>query len=645
MQNIGEQLGYSALENYRAHPSLVTADAVGVELELEGLTSGDVGVAQRHLNPHWTVTTDGSLRNGGVEFITTGGKGGEVLYQAYERITTLLRDTVNYDASWRCSTHMHLNMLDFTCNQVARYMLVYAACEPVLFALAGSQRRSSNFCTPLADSLVFHKKLISRLYDNTVANRLASAQTSKYTALNFQPLFGNQNVRPLGTIEFRGGRPMTTMDELLLQTNILLSIKDFVRNFEGTEDEMLVKLNDGVFNTVFQNGCASSLDYVKVEELEAALIHSWLLLKSYQEGMKTQPSESASRGFGSGQAATATDWAQLTAQAEIVRRRGAHRPAIAIHDDVEGDRPYWSASLVPRDGLRITGDNFSSEELARLHPEFSPNNWPIFHRHLEEIQQSVTPRTRKAELMARILCDERFIFRMSPMSCRTTVMNWVLKGGDVETTPVGTIIRAALNRILPGRARQVECVDNGSSTSNQPVTMAVSTNVDYTLVLNTVQLSQLSNLFQMPRQFINNRYLFQTMMNTMVQLRNKSVLCANYRVRTGVAISDYLPDNIPAAMAYTLFRIANVQSFQHLSANTLRDYDAVCAAMNIFLAVGLSFPVIFRWIERGDARTTRRLYMVSTRSHQLGFPCRMEQAANHQTHEPRVSVTSGQRVY
>jgi len=641
MQNIGEQLGYSALENYRAHPSLVTADAVGVELELEGFTSGDVETARRHLNPHWTVTSDGSLRNGGVEFITTGGKGGEVLYQAYERITTCLRDTVNYDASWRCSTHMHLNMLDFTCNQVARYMLVYAACEPILFALAGSQRRSSNFCTPLADSLVFHKKLISRLYDNTVANRLASAQTSKYTALNFQPLFGNQNVRPLGTIEFRGGRPMTTMEELLLQTNILLSIKDFVRNFEGTEDEMLVKLNDGVFNTVFQNGCASSLDYVKVEELEAALIHSWLLLKSYQEGMKTQPSESSRHTLGS---SVPTDWSQLAAQAEIVRRRGAPRPLGAI-DDVEDDRPYWSASLAPRDGIRITGDDFSSGELARLHPEFSPNNWPIFHRHLEEIQQSATPRARKAELMARILCDERFILRMSPMSCRTTVMNWVLKGGDVETTPVGTIIRAALNRILSGRARQVEGVDNGSSTNNQPVAIGASSNVDYTLTLNSDQMAVLSNLFQMPRQFINNRYLFQTMMNTMVQLRHKSVLCANYRARTGFAISDYLPDNIPAAMAYTLFRIANVQSIQHLSANTLGDYDAVCAAMNIFLAGGLSFPVIFRWIERGDPRTTRRLYMVSTRSHQLGFPCRVEHGANHQTHEPRVSATSGQRVY
>ena len=152
MQNIGEQLGYGALEDFRPHPALITTDAVGVELELEGFTNGDIEIARSHLNPLWTITSDGSLRNGGVEFITTGGKGGETLHQAYERITTCLRECVNYDASWRCSTHMHINMLDFTVNQAARFMLVYAACEPVLFELAGNLRRSSNFCTPLARS-------------------------------------------------------------------------------------------------------------------------------------------------------------------------------------------------------------------------------------------------------------------------------------------------------------------------------------------------------------------------------------------------------------------------------------------------------------------------------------------------------------
>jgi Putative amidoligase enzyme. len=285
MQSVGEQLGIGNLENFRPHPALVSADAVGVELELEGFTARSIEEAQRHLHPLWTTTSDGSLRNGGVELITNGGLGGEQLHAAFERVHALL-ERINYDASWRCSTHMHINMRDFTVNQVVRFMLVYAACEPVLFAHCGKFRYSSNFCVPIADSLPFHKKLISRLYDNVVKTRNAAQATVKYTAMNFQPLFGDGRNRPaLGTVEFRGGRPMTTTSEFVLQANLLLSIKQFVRESTDKEADMLTRLNEGVMNTVYANGCAAELT-PDPAELDEALVHAWMLLKAYQKGMK-----------------------------------------------------------------------------------------------------------------------------------------------------------------------------------------------------------------------------------------------------------------------------------------------------------------------------------------------------------------------
>lgn len=269
------------------------ADALGVELELEGFTSRATEEAARHLHPLWTVTTDGSLRNGGVELITNGGLGGEQLFAAFERVSALL-ERINYDASWRCSTHMHINMRDFTVNQVVRFMLVYTACEPVLFAHCGKFRFSSNFCVPIAESLPFHKKLISRMYDNVVKSRLAAQNTVKYTAMNFQPLFGDGRSRPaLGTVEFRGGRPMTTCPEFVLQANLLLSIKQFVRESTDKEEEMLTRLNEGVMNTVYANGCAAELT-PDPSELDEALVHAWILLKTYQKGMKQPQSKSIS---------------------------------------------------------------------------------------------------------------------------------------------------------------------------------------------------------------------------------------------------------------------------------------------------------------------------------------------------------------
>lgn len=260
---------------------------MGIELELEGFSSGNQRAAQDFLGSDWAVTSDGSLRNGGVEFVTNGGKGGAALVACFERMHDLL-SRVNYDASFRCSTHMHINMLDFTFNQVARFLLAYTCAEPVLFTFCGNYRKSSNFCVPVCESLPFHKRLISRLYDDAISAR-SGQSCNKYTAMNFLPLFSGGNDRAaLGTVEFRGGRPLTTLNDFLLQANLLLSIKQYVRQFEGTDDEFLASITThGVLTTVYGNGVASSISTPQ-DQLDEAMVTAWILLKSYQAGKNSR---------------------------------------------------------------------------------------------------------------------------------------------------------------------------------------------------------------------------------------------------------------------------------------------------------------------------------------------------------------------
>ena len=237
----------------------------------------------------WTSHHDGSLRNGGAEFVTNGGLGGLALYNAFERICHLLEREIEYQDTFRCSTHMHVNMLDFTIPQVVKFLLVYTACEPYLFAHCGSYRRSSNFCVPVGDSLPFHKSLIANLFDDACARRMSSSRvTNKYTALNLRPLFGDEHISPIGTVEFRGGRPMTTIGEYLLQANLLLAIKKYVR--EGPEDaeELLRGMGDTVTGSVYSRELVSDLN-VPTLELEEAMLEAWSLLKAYQEGMNRGP--------------------------------------------------------------------------------------------------------------------------------------------------------------------------------------------------------------------------------------------------------------------------------------------------------------------------------------------------------------------
>lgn len=264
---------------------------MGIELELEGFTPSSQEQAARLVSPLWTIVADGSLRNGGVEFITTGGLGGERLAAAIHQIQDAL-EVVNYDASWRCSTHMHVNMLDFTVNQVVRFLLVYAACEPVLFNFCGPYRKSSNFCTPMQDSIPFHRNIMSRMWDDAVSRRWPMQHCNKYVALNILPLFPDNRGRALGTVEFRGGRPLVNREDMFKQANLLLSIKEYVRNFTGTEEELLVSLSQGVHSTVYANGVSAGLE-PSVDEMEQAMVGAWMLLKSYQEGLTNRANNMA----------------------------------------------------------------------------------------------------------------------------------------------------------------------------------------------------------------------------------------------------------------------------------------------------------------------------------------------------------------
>lgn len=293
MQTVGQQLGLDQLGVFDPHPSLVAPDAVGVELELEGFGSSSIRTAESMLGNLWSTTRDGSLRNGGVEFITNGGLGGAVLEDAFTRMHNLLQE-VPFSDTFRCSTHMHVNMRDFTIPQVVKFILAYTACEPILFTFCGDYRYSSNFCTPVSESVPFHKNLISRIVEQAYESwRQTYRYCNKYTALNILPMFpdGRNDNRALGTIEFRGSRALTTKEEFLKLANLLLAIKKFVREFEGDAEAMLNHINAlGVESSVYAGGISDGLS-AQVDRLERAMVNAWLLLKSNQEGQSVASSQ------------------------------------------------------------------------------------------------------------------------------------------------------------------------------------------------------------------------------------------------------------------------------------------------------------------------------------------------------------------
>ncbi len=116
------------------------------------------------------------------------------------------------------------------------------------------------------------QRLISTLWDDTVGYTSIGEVHREIHGYELPAIVGDGRAAAIGTVEFRGGRPMTTMEDLLTQANILLSIKKFVREFEGTEEQMLVRLNDGVYNTVLASGVGAGIS-VPQSDLEDAMIH------------------------------------------------------------------------------------------------------------------------------------------------------------------------------------------------------------------------------------------------------------------------------------------------------------------------------------------------------------------------------------
>lgn len=535
-----------------------------MELELEGFTGEACDVVSRQTNPFWRLTHDGSLRNGGVELITNGGLGGAKLFEAFERLARAL-ETVQYDASFRCSTHMHINMLDFTIPQVVKFILTYCACEPILFKFCGEYRKSSNFCTPISESMPFHRKLISTMLDDCISSRVPARHAIKYTALNVLPLFPTDRGAALGTVEFRGGRPLVSLDDMVLQANLLLSIKEYVRTHEGTEEQLLVSLMDGVYNTVYQNGVAIDV-HVPVEELENSLTHAWCLLKVYQESQdrakKARSKKPVSNEWGATMRSNLGDYATFNGQTV----QPVETP-IAVSNS---SRP-----------LRMSDVSFSYE------------SWSLFFDYIAILdgQQDVTIET-----------------------INQTYWRTVDQTGSDVSQSLGRDIYYIWSRNYPGGASLATylAAHRGRTRGlNQDVIHTLNNSaevvqcrlaegqrfprINYAL-MDPESYNRMLNIYYgltRPRD-TNNGVLYDIFVHNRTQLQQIGLLRDKARAR-GLRTLERLLNNtdvVSMCEAYVIFRLLGVRSSSHIQQDDWSIYRKIAALMTIAAGCNFQIPVV-----------------------------------------------------
>lgn len=169
-----------AAQQVVADPKLV----MGMELEIE------------HADEGWRVagmdvTTDGSLRGGGLEFITKPMTGSVLHYVLETFFNKAMPKEHCY--SDRTSIHVHANVQDLTTEQLTSVLLLYQVFENQLFRFAGQDRDKNIFCVPWSQT-AYTYNIGQRIVHGTVA---VASRWAKYTALNLAPICAQ------GTIEFR----------------------------------------------------------------------------------------------------------------------------------------------------------------------------------------------------------------------------------------------------------------------------------------------------------------------------------------------------------------------------------------------------------------------------------------------------------
>lgn len=173
---------------------------IGLELELEGRRLPNEGYLEAikgaKTKAGWRVVPDGSLRNGGMEYILSTPCVVEELKPMLDDLFKVfkLNNTV-LENSNRCSTHVHINIGGKTVNEITSVIALWSTFEELLINWCGEERQTNHFALSTKDavSLLQSWESFLRFGKGNFAPGL------KYSGLNILPIWDK------GSIEFRTG--------------------------------------------------------------------------------------------------------------------------------------------------------------------------------------------------------------------------------------------------------------------------------------------------------------------------------------------------------------------------------------------------------------------------------------------------------
>lgn len=213
----------------------------GVECEVEGQgLPNEVG-------PLFLVEQDGSLRNGGLEYVFAKPLDKANSIKALEGLFgQFVKQKSKLDYSFRTSTHVHVNVSDIEVKKVLNIIFLYTLVEDLFVNFCEEHRRGNRFALRFKEAERLYavlNNLIGAVYcDGGIGNMAdmfmgIEQNYTKYAALNMYTLV------KYGTLEFRS---LEGTNDLKKISKWIDAIENIVR--VGKEFETLEDLHQAFFN-------------------------------------------------------------------------------------------------------------------------------------------------------------------------------------------------------------------------------------------------------------------------------------------------------------------------------------------------------------------------------------------------------------
>lgn len=229
--NIDKELAVGFEDVRKPYRRVDKSTYVGIEIEVENIVPTNAtweSQEWRAASRFWTVTTDGSLRNNGKEFVSKPIRGDNI--QLALILLKRFMDThlAGYEFTERTGIHVHVNARKFSASEVMSFFLVNTALEPLLFKFIGHERDDNIFCIPVSSTKIADTigSVLAALEGNPNSFRQVQHYfvnaCQKYMSTNYVPLFS------YGTIEHRHMEGNLNITRIMTWINLILLMKKYV---------------------------------------------------------------------------------------------------------------------------------------------------------------------------------------------------------------------------------------------------------------------------------------------------------------------------------------------------------------------------------------------------------------------------------